>query len=74
MPPVIDEQKCKMCGMCIDTCTEDVFFPAEGFDKEREKPRVSYPEACVHCNICVETCPFDAIRLRIPLAMHVPFK
>ena len=75
MPPEIDYEKCIACGKCTDICTEDVFFGTEGFGKkEGAKPKVTYPDACVLCYLCVEECPVDAIWLRTPLVMHVPYK
>ena len=76
MPPEIEYEKCTGCGKCVDICTEDVFFGTVGFGKiAREKPVVTYPEACWHCYWCVKVCPVEeAIWLRIPLAMSVPYK
>ena len=71
MPPVVDPNRCKRCGLCVDVCSEDVFFgSAKG-----EIPVVTYPEECWHCNACVLDCPVEgAIRLRIPLPMMLCFK
>lgn len=71
MPPVIDENKCKCCGLCADVCPEDVFFSS----KKKEVPTVKYPDECWHCNSCVYECPVPgAIKLRIPLPMMVLYK
>lgn len=70
MPPIIDEQKCNGCGICVNICPNDVYFGS----KPKEIPLVSYPEECWHCNACVLDCPEDAIRLRIPLPLMVLFK
>ncbi len=75
MPPEIDYDKCTACGICRDACSEDVFFgPGLGQGEAEAKPRVTYPEACFHCYLCVEGCPVQAIRIRTPLVMHVPYK
>jgi len=75
MPPEIDYEKCISCGVCRDRCAEDVFFePGIGEAQSETKPRVTYPEACFHCYLCVDGCPVEAIRIRTPLAMHVPYK
>ncbi len=73
MPPEIDQEKCTGCGSCREVCTEDVFF---GDPRRRDAPvpEVTYPDACVHCNLCVEACPSEAMWLRTPLVMHVPYK
>ena len=71
MPPVIDPNKCKVCGKCADICSEDVFFGS----RKGEVPIVRYPEECWHCNACVLDCPVEgAIRLRIPLPLMICFK
>jgi len=70
MPPIIDKTKCKQCGKCVDTCSEDVFFGTP----KKSNPQVTYPEECAYCNGCVEECPEGAIRLRIPLPMMLLYK
>jgi adenylylsulfate reductase subunit B len=71
MPPIIDENKCHACGICVDVCPQDVFFGSE----KKKTPIISYPEECWHCNACVLDCPSPgAIRLRIPLPMLIAYK
>ena len=71
MPPVIDEDRCTHCGICVDTCTEDVFFGSI----KKSLPLVRYPNECVYCNACIEECPVEgAIHLRIPLPMMIMYK
>ena len=71
MPPVIDKERCSRCGLCVESCSEDVFCGSG----DKETPVVAYPEECWHCNSCVLACPLDgAIRLRIPLPMMVCYK
>ncbi len=65
MPPVINENMCKMCGVCVDVCPLDVFFGS----KRKQIPVVTYPEECWHCNACVTDCPEKAIKLRMALPM-----
>ncbi len=63
MPPIIDENKCTGCGICVEVCSFDVYF-----DSEKKKiPTITYPDECWHCNSCVLDCPEKAISLRIPL-------
>ena len=73
MPPEIDYEKCTGCGACREVCAEDVFFGTTE-PPAAEKPAVTYPEACFHCYLCVEECPADAVSVRTPLQMHVPYK
>ncbi|MCF8106752.1 MAG: ferredoxin family protein [Desulfohalobiaceae bacterium] len=70
MPPVIDPEKCTKCGICVDICSEDVFYES----KQGEIPTVTYPEECIHFAGCVYNCPSEAIRLRIPLPMQLVYK
>ena len=75
MPPVVNEEKCVGCGTCSDLCAEDVFYDTKGHGTIKgEKPVVTYPEACYHCYLCVKECPSEAIWLRTPMTMMVPYK
>ena len=75
MPPVIDYEKCTGCGICADLCAEDVFFGSAGSGQiEGKEPVVTHPELCYHCYLCVKECPSEAIWLRTPMTMLVPFK
>ncbi len=75
MPPKVDYDKCDGCGICVELCSEDVFFGTPGLGQKEKNPAVvSHPDLCWHCNWCVDLCPTDAIWLSIPLAMHVPYK
>lgn len=63
MPPIINDQKCSRCGICVEVCPVDVFYGS----KENEFPIVSYGEDCYFCSACILECPTDAITLRYPL-------
>jgi 6-hydroxynicotinate reductase len=53
---VIDENKCKKCGICVENC------PVEAI---AQKDRKSCPSVmggiCVDCNLCSKLCPVEAI-------------
>lgn len=70
MPPVIDPDLCSRCGLCVEICSEDVFFGSD----EGEIPTVAYPYECVHFSGCVYECPDEAISLRIPLPMLLVYR
>ncbi|MBI2937589.1 MAG: 4Fe-4S binding protein [Thaumarchaeota archaeon] len=58
--PVIDENKCTGCGLCVVTCGEkrNVF----GYDKQRRKAVVMFPDNCmVGCINCMVGCLWNAI-------------
>ncbi|MDO4287947.1 MAG: NADH-quinone oxidoreductase subunit NuoF, partial [Eubacterium sp.] len=52
---VIDEEKCKGCGICAKKC------PGSAISGEKKKPHVVDTTKCVKCGACVEACPFGAI-------------
>jgi NAD-dependent dihydropyrimidine dehydrogenase PreA subunit len=65
--------KCDGCGICVELCSEDVFFGTPGFSKiHTEKAVVSNPELCWHCNWCRSSAWGHP--LAIPLCMHIPYK
>lgn len=71
MPPVIDTARCTACGVCTEICPSDVFWGSEA----KKTPEISYPEECWHCYACVLDCPVEgAIRLRIPMPLHIVYK
>lgn len=67
MPPVIDNEKCIPCSICVEVCPEDVFFGSP----KKVIPTIAYPDECFHCAGCVTDCPTDAISLYIPLPMRL---
>lgn len=67
MPPIIDEEKCINCGLCVERCPEDII----GWLEEKKTPKIYYPDECWHCAVCVVDCPQNAIKLYIRLPMRV---
>ncbi len=62
MPPLIDGEKCRHCGTCVEICNSHILVVGQD-----GIPVVRYPDECWHCDSCVLDCPAGAIRLRIPL-------
>lgn len=54
--PIIRENWCKSCGVCIAFCPKDV-FEADQFGK----PIIKFPEECIGCLLCSIRCPALAI-------------
>ena len=52
---VINEEKCKGCGLCQKHCPVDA-IKGEGRDK-----RVIDQDKCIKCGTCLSKCPFHAI-------------
>jgi len=55
--PIIDTDECTGCGICIDTCPNDVL---ELID---DVSTVVNEEACTGCGACAEECPMEAIKI-----------
>ena len=60
--PYIIEEKCKKCGVCVESC------PVEGkavrFDNGRRNPPVYDYKKCIRCFCCQEMCPHQAIQVK----------
>lgn len=60
--PVIDPDKCRKCGVCVESC------PVEGKavtfgNGRREAPIYDYKK-CIRCFCCQEMCPYKAIGVK----------
>ena len=58
--PTTDEEKCVMCGVCVDVC------PTSAID--REDVSVVDATQCIKCCACVKECPKEAKILNSPFA------
>ncbi len=56
--PVIREDWCKKCNICVAFCPKKVFDAVSG-----SKPNVARPEDCIACELCVMRCPDFAVTL-----------
>ncbi|MDY5842209.1 MAG: 4Fe-4S binding protein [Peptoniphilaceae bacterium] len=63
--PVIDAEKCIMCGICQRNCPCGAIEPVHG------KMNIDY-YYCKGCGICFEECPKDAISF--PLESEISIK
>ena len=52
---IIDEEKCKKCGLCFKDC------PSQAIAWEKKQVAVIDREKCTKCGICFEVCKFDSV-------------
>jgi len=53
----INEELCKGCGICVDSCCMDVIR----MNEENNKAVIKYPDECMCCYYCELDCPENAI-------------
>lgn len=53
--PVILEEECIGCGICVDDCPQEVLEVVDGV------VAVINEDSCIACGDCVESCPMGAI-------------
>ena len=56
---IVDEDRCKGCGLCVSVCPANILQLAEDrFNTKGYRPvEVIDPEACTGCGICATICP-----------------
>jgi adenylylsulfate reductase subunit B len=59
MTITIYKEKCSGCGICADSCPNDVIR----MDENTDKAAVKYPEDCIGCFGCELNCPSEAINV-----------
>lgn len=59
--PVVIEERCAGCGICIQSCAFDALSMVR---RSGKKPLAVIADNCISCNACVGVCPpkFDAIK------------
>lgn len=57
--PVIDEEKCKQCLLCVPVCPDSCIAV-----KENKRQPIDY-DHCKGCGICIKACPFNAISMEV---------
>ena len=55
--PIINQQKCTLCGKCVDVCPENVLAI------EAESLVYAHPSACTMCAACESICPEQAVKV-----------
>lgn len=56
---IVDEDRCKGCGLCVETCPKQILRLAEGrFNAKGYRPiEVTDLKACTGCAMCAIICP-----------------
>jgi NAD-dependent dihydropyrimidine dehydrogenase PreA subunit len=55
--PVIDQEMCTACGVCVDEC------PESALDLVDDVAVLGRPDDCTECGTCVDSCPNGAITI-----------
>ena len=59
---VVDEEKCKGCGVCVPACPTDVIELAKEVNgKGYHFAFMESPEECIGCSNCAIVCPDGVI-------------
>jgi len=55
---LINEERCKACGLCITACPQDVLRLSKTINSRGYHPVEAYqPEKCTGCTLCGVICP-----------------
>ena len=61
---VIDPERCKGCGYCVDACPQKILRLSEGLNSMGYHPVECFdPEKCTGCTFCALMCPDLAIEV-----------
>lgn len=53
----IDLERCKGCGLCIDSCPKKLIGLDESLNKHGVHPAYFKGESCSGCAFCAQVCP-----------------
>lgn len=68
--PIILDERCIRCGICIDICPVEP--KAVNWDKgDKSRPPVYKYRDCIRCYCCQELCPEKAIELKSPFLRRI---
>jgi len=57
MYPIVNKEKCKGCGNCVEIC------PSEVYEMGEDNSGPVRLQDCIECWACVNQCPTESIRL-----------
>ena len=62
---VIDSERCKGCGLCVNVCPKDVLAISDKVNIKGHFPVFQEkPDDCIHCTLCCIMCPDVAITIK----------
>lgn len=54
---VVNSERCKGCGLCVNYCPPDVLAMSKGLNTHGYHPASYAGEGCTGCAICFYVCP-----------------
>jgi len=60
---VINEERCKGCGLCANFCPKDQITASDKLNRKGYHPCVFLDTGCTGCTICAVMCPDLAIEV-----------
>lgn len=62
--PVIDNERCKGCGLCIGACPKHILEFSSDFNRQGVQYPICVDESsCIACAFCASICPDLAISI-----------
>lgn len=63
---IINNDRCKGCGFCVEYCPRDVLELSEEFNvKGYHPPFIKKADECCYCQLCETICPEFAIYVTV---------